>query len=522
MMMLLRRPGLATLLRIYAMAGLIAAVVLSPLAFSFVPIVVLLWYGFQLRRNTSPIWGLLSEWFVFITVALLLAGRAGAWGATLIALPLLPLIATKLEENLKTAPSRSHHTAARERSLTGTGVSLAAIAAVLLMVALLVGSLSLAVAGMVSIAALAGLTVAAWRGSAATPVVETPLIHRMVAGSQASLDIEFGVRTTTGGLLFLESPDEWVRLDPGVLSLEGHKLTTRATISPSLSGPTTVKLNAWAVDRWGLVESGFELEPVQLYIIPRARYAAWLVQRYMAGTGSGTLPLLANLGMIKPLHGWRRGVEYYGSRLYQPGDSLKNIDWKHSLQHRELTAKEFAEFGGRPAIVLVNLVAGDAEEADKLAYAIISTALSLARESIPAALATYAQDRVKLTTPTLGPDKLLSASLQATGQLITVAKSAKYLSPPNVTRLRANIRRLGSVRSKAATVLTELMKVEYDTLRRAGLDSAAFRALDQVMRKVDKTSNIIVISAPGSDSDALEFSTFTLGQRGNHVITLSV
>ncbi len=195
----------------------------------------------------------------------------------------------------------------------------------------------------------------------------------------------------------------------------------------------------------------------------------------MAGTRSGNLPLLANVGLIKPLHGWRRGVEYYGSRLYQPGDSLKNIDWKHSLQHRELTAKEFAESGGRPAVVLVNLVAGDAEEADKLAYAIVSTALSLAREGIPAALATYAQDQVKLTTTALGPEKLLSASLQTARELVTVAKTTRYLSPPNVTRLRANIRRLGSVQSQAATVLTELMKVEYDTLRQTSLKSAARR-----------------------------------------------
>jgi hypothetical protein len=313
-----------------------------------------------------------------------------------------------------------------------------------------------------------------------------------------------------------------VRIDPAVLPLAGDRLTTRLTLLPSLSGPTTVKLKARVVDRCGLVEAGFELEPVQLYIIPRARYAAWLVERYMAGTGSGALPLLANVSIIKPLHGWRRGVEYYGSRVYQPSDSLKNIDWKHSLQHHELSVKEFAEFGGRPAVVLVNLVAGDAEEADKLAYAIISTALSLARESIPTALAAYSQDEVKLTTAALGPGRLLFTSLKIARQLITVMKPTQYLGPPDVPRLRANIRRLGSVQSQAATVLTELLRIEYDNLRRVSSHSAAMRALARVMRKVDRESNVIVISSPGSDVDVLEFSTYSLRQRGNHVIALGI
>ncbi len=34
------------------------------------------------------------------------------------------------------------------------------------------------------------------------------------------------------------------------------------------------------------------------------------------------------------------------------------------------------------------------------------------------------------------------------------------------------------------------------------------------MRKVDRESNIIVISAPGDDAGALEFSTYTLGPAG--------
>jgi uncharacterized protein (DUF58 family) len=484
--------------------------------------VVLIWYLIQWRRKTTGLTGALSEWFVYTAAVLLLSRTVGPWWAAFLALPVLLLVVTKLEENALVFTYGGHPTAEGGRHLTGTGLSLALIAGVLLLVALLVGSLSLAVASLVTVATLAGLTVAAWRDFAARPVTELPLTQRMVAGSKASLDIELSVSTRTGGRLSLESPNEWVQVDPALLSLEADKLTTKITLSPSLSGPTTVKLRAAAVDRWGLVECSFELEPVRLYIVPRARYAAWLVESYMAGSRSGTLPLLANVGMIKPLHGWRRGVEYYGSRLYQPGDSLKNIDWKHSLQHRELTSKEFAEFGGRPATILVNLAAGDPEEIDKLAYAIISTALSLAREGIPAALAAYAQDQVILTTASLGPQKLLAAALQIASQLTTVVKPTRFLSAPDVTRLRANVKRLGSVHSQAAKVLTELLMLEYDSLRQTSLQSGASRALEQVTRKIGKESNFIIISSPSGDADALGFSTYSLRQKGNHVITLSI
>ncbi|GAI15654.1 unnamed protein product, partial [marine sediment metagenome] len=93
---------------------------------------------------------------------------------------------------------------------------------------------------------------------------------------------------------------------------------------------------------------------------------AWLAKRYLAETKPGVLPLISNISALRPIHGLRRGVEYYGSQLYQPGDSLKSIDWKHSVKYNELISKEFTELHGQPAIILINLAVGNAEEADKL------------------------------------------------------------------------------------------------------------------------------------------------------------
>jgi uncharacterized protein (DUF58 family) len=465
----------------------------------------------------TPVISLLTEYFVFFAINLLLAGPVGAFFSLLISLPVLFLVTARLEE---TAGTLGYRNSRYDRRPTDVCLTLILIAAVLLAVALLIGNLSLILASLAAMAYIVILAVVTWRGLSLRPAEAVPVQQRMVAGSEANLDIQLTVRTRVGGRLFIESPYEWLKVNPAVLPLKGDKLKTKVSLTPSLSGPSTIKLKAYAVDRWGLVQTRFELEPMQLYVIPRARYAAWLVERYMAGTRSGTLPLVPSVGIIKPIHGWRRGVEYYGSQLYQPGDSLKNIDWKHSLQYNELITKEFAEFLGRSAVILVNLVVSDAEEADKLAYKIITTALSLAQENIPAALAAYSHEEVKLTTGVIPPSQLLLISLQVAREMVTLVNPTKYLNPPDVARLRGDIRRLRSVQSHAARALTQLLEVEYHNLSRGSAFHPVTKALSQVFARVDQQSNVVVISHRNHDAEALAINIYRLSQRGNHVIAV--
>ncbi|MDO8687230.1 MAG: DUF58 domain-containing protein, partial [Dehalococcoidales bacterium] len=242
-------------------------------------------------------------------------------------------------------------------------------------------------------------------------------------------------------------------------------------------------------------------------------------KRYLAGTQAGALPLISNIAALKPLYGLRSGVEYYGSQLYQPGDSLKNIDWKHSLRYNELITKEFTEFHGRSAILLINLAVGNAEEADNLAYKIIVTAISLAQESIPAALAVYNHEGVRLTTGVLHPQQLLRRSLQVAQEMVTFINPVKYMSPPDVARLRANISRLQFAESKAAGVLVQLLQMEYKSLSDKAKVNPATRALSEVLTKVDRQSNIVIISQRNHDAEALAFNTFTFARRGNAIIS---
>jgi uncharacterized protein (DUF58 family) len=454
---------------------------------------------------------------MFFAIALLLTPHVGPLFSLLIALPVLLLINHGLEE---AAESLAYQATRYMRRPTNICLTLLLIAITVLGVSLLTGSISLllACATVFSYFGILGAVVLRWLPL--KPVEETQVQQRMVAGTDDHLYIRLTTKTQIGGLLFLESPYEWLKVSPNVLPLKESNLAVKVSLSPMLAGPSIIKLEGHAIDRWGLIQVSFELEPIHLYVIPRARYAAWLAKRYLAGTKPGALPLISNIEALKPIYGLRRGIEYYGSQLYQPGDSLKNIDWKHSLKYNELITKEFAEFHGQSAVILINLAVGNAEEADKLAYNIIVTAISLARENIPAALAAYDHKGVKVTTPMLQPRQLVLQSLRVAQEMVTFINPVKYLNPPDVSRLRANLSRIQLAGSKASKVLAQLLQLEYKNLSNTARLNPATKALTEAFAKVDKQSNIVIISHRNHDVEALAFNTFSFTRKGNAVITV--
>jgi uncharacterized protein (DUF58 family) len=516
-MSMLRAWGLVVLLRIYIVIALIIATVFAPLALSFVPVLLLLLYLFLWRWPVSTVINLLRDYFAYFAIAILLVEVVGHPVSFLMALPVLVLVNRSLEDNAEFIVYRETEHA---RSPTSIYLALSIMAILALAVSLLLGSLSLILASAAAISYLGILGIVIFRRLSLKPVEETQVKLRMVSGTEDHLYVRLITKTGIGGLLFLESPYDWLKVSPSLQSLRRGKLGARVSLSPTLAGPSTIKLKGQATDRWGLIRVNFELEPIQLNVIPRARYAAWLVERYLAGTKLGALPLISNLAALKVTYGLRSGVEYYGSQLYQPGDSLKQIDWKHSLKYNELISKEYTEFHGQPAIVLINLAVSSAEEADKLAYNIIATAISLAQENIPTSLAAYDHESVKVTTPALHPRQLILKSLQVAQEMVTFVNPVKYLGPPDVTRLRANISRIRLAESKAATVLAELLQLEYKSLGNTARHNPATKALTEAFMKVDKQSNIVVISHRNHDAEALAFNTFSYNRKGNAVISV--
>ena len=320
--------------------------------------------------------------------------------------------------------------------------------------------------------------------------------------------------------MFILSGYDWLKVDPAVLPLKDDRLAITVSLTPPLAGPALIKAMAYATDVLGLTQARFELEPIRLYVIPRAKYAAWLAKKYLENTKPGNLAIISNIQSLKPVTGLRQGIEYYGSRQYQPGDGLKNIDWKHSLKCDKLISKEFTEFHGRPALMLVNLAVGSDEEKDKTAFKIIVTALFLARENVPTAISAYDHEGVKMATASLHPQQLLLTAMAVAGQLVMYNRPLRYLDSVDVDRLKANISRLRYSENTASKVISGLLQLEYRSLHLGSRLNPATRALSDVSGRIDRQSNIVIISSRNHDGEALAFNTYMLSRKGNSVINV--
>ncbi|MFC1948719.1 DUF58 domain-containing protein [Chloroflexota bacterium] len=507
--------AVVTLLKVYVVIALVIAAALSPLSLSWIPILLLAWYLYIWRWRFTLIAGLLTNFFMFFAIALLFSSHVSLFFTLLLSLPVIVLINNHLEE---VAELLSYQDTRYRRRPTNTCFALLLISILAFFISLMFSNWSLNLVSVSMIIYLVAVNVIVYRWLPLKPVEETRVQHRVVAGAESDLEIKLTASTRIGGLLFIESPYEWLKVSPNKMALRDSELTVKISLTPKLSGPSIIRLRGQAIDRWGLNRVSFELEPVHLNVIPRARYAIWLATRYLAGSKPGVLQLISSTTPVKPNVGLRRGVEYYGSRQYQPGDSMKNIDWKHSAKYNELISKEFTEFQGRAAINLINLAAGDAEEADILAYNIVVTAVSLAQENIPAALAAYDHEGIRLTTPLMPPQQLVLQSIKITREIATIVNPVRYLNPPDVSRLRANINRIHLAESEASKALTELLQLEYRSLDKNARLNPATQALSEVFAKADRQSTVVIISQHNHDAEALVFNTFELERRGNAVI----
>lgn len=505
-------------LRLYPVLALSSSAIFLPPAFSFAPLLLLGFYIYlRLPKHEPAFWariGLLADFFLFFALSVLFQPKLGLLSVPP-SLPLLGSLTLSLEELARFLPPSWHIPRRRPSNIS---LALFSIAILVFLLSLLLGDRSLSLAAAASLAYLIILLAFVLRGLPDRPFKEEKIRMRLVAGTSAEARIKLSPRTKLGGKLALSPCHDWLRLEPKVLLAGSAELEVRLKFSPPLSGPSEPEILGWLADRWGLTEGAFELRPLQLYVIPRARYAAWIARKYLEGTGSGTLPLPSAPSTFRAATATPPGIEYYGNRPYQPGDSPKVIDWKHSAKLRELVSKEFSKLKGRPALLLINLAVRDAEEADKLAYKLITTALSLARENIPSALSAYDHQKVRLVTPTLPPRAVLTKALEVAEQVVIFAGPLKYLASPNVERLRVNLFRLRQVGSPPAKALSSLLEIEYRNLERMARESPATAALLKGIKRGSRESNLVIISERNHDAEALAFNSFELGRRGYAVI----
>ncbi|MEK7281490.1 MAG: DUF58 domain-containing protein [Chloroflexota bacterium] len=389
------------------------------------------------------------------------------------------------------------------------------------LVALALGSWGLLISCAVVAGYLAAIAVLVLRRTSVPPAHADVVSCRVLAGDLTRIPVKLANHSRLAGQLSLASSYPWFHLIPARLVMDKETLEVEASFAPPLAGPT--RMAAWAsfLDPWGLLQVDFSLEMLELFVIPRARYAEWLARRYLEVSRSGGQEAMASATPASP-RASRKGMEFYGLRLYQPGDSAKVIDWKHTLKLRQVIVKEFLDTGVEAAVLAVNLSVTDEEERDKLAYSLITTALTLARENIPSALAAYSHQGVVATTPLLDPRRALLKALGLAREIRVSLSPLRYLEVPNVTRLRGNLSRLRQSGEEAATRLAELLQMEHTALNKAAQGNPATKALSAALSLVKRKVNVVILSGHNHDAEALAFNAYTLKERGHKVIQVEL
>ena len=335
---------------------------------------------------------------------------------------------------------------------------------------------------------------------------------RVIAGTTVDISL-YATSKASIKLHCLFSPvDPWVEITSQRFTLNRAKTRLNLTITPPLAGPAHPQLQASVLDPWGFIQVNQVIEPLELQVIPRARYAEWLAMKYLEQTGTeGTVAttLLPKVVLMP-----KKGTEYFDSRSYQPGDRLRDIDWKHTLKLSQIIVKEYIEAGGQAAIIAVNLSVTDAEEADKLAFNLITTALTLARETIPTALAIYNHQKVSLTTAVIDPREILKQTLLVVKNITTVEFAHRFLQPPDIGKLRRNISQLKQATSEPAQRLLSMLHFEYEAIGEAAKDHPATLALSQVAEHIPPPAVIVLVSQLNHDAEALLVTTEKLSKRG--------
>lgn len=342
------------------------------------------------------------------------------------------------------------------------------------------------------------------------PVNIPTAFKRIIAGSTVTIPLYATSRTGVRLHCLVSPVDSWVRVNPQRFILNDTPVELGLSITPPLAGPTLPQCRVSVTDSRGLIQANQVIEPVELQVIPRAKYAEWLALKYLEQTGAKAMAAVS-LDSARILKG---GMEYYDSRDYQPGDQLRDMDWKHTIKLSQLIVKEYIEVGRQMAIVAVNLSVGDAEEADKLAFSLITTTLTLAREAIPTALAVYDHEKVVLTTGLAEPRETLKRTLSLVKDISLAEFPQRYLQPVDISKLRQNINQLQLATSEPAKRLATVLDLEYRALTEAAKNHPAALALLSVVEQVPSMAFVILVSQLNHDAEALLITTQRLEKRG--------
>ena len=507
-----------TVFKVYLLSALIAPIMLSPLPYSAIALVLFVLHNYTAFRPPRADLNLVLVFSTLLLLPLTLQASAAESLSTLVVIPAIPLLDYSLRGN---APNQAFHQT-QGRRFTNTLKALGTALLVVLVVSLLLGNRTLTFTVVLLAAYVGGMVAYTLYGIPGMPLHASTSRVRVIAGNRAETAVGITNRARISLHTQITSSHPWVNINPSHFRLGKDEVVLNMSLTPPLSGPSSPEFQALMIDPWGLVQVSQSLRPVELYVIPRARYAEWLARRFLsqASLQGASASVTIAPGMAPRAAGW--GVEYVSSRLYEPGDSLRDIDWKRSAKLNRLVVKEYTEAENTVTVVAANLTAENPEEADGLAYDLITLALTLARAAAPVALAIYNHQEVLLTTRAADPRDVLKKVLKVAQKIAVLEQQQRFLQPPDIRRLRRNMAQLGHVGTDSSQRLAALLGVEYMVLGQVARDHPAARAITAAAEQVLPPATIAVVSGWNHDAEALLITLDRLERQGYHTVSLEI
>jgi uncharacterized protein (DUF58 family) len=383
----------------------------------------------------------------------------------------------------------------------------------------LASSIGVALAAMVLLAVVLSLPVLALAGTlfalvmgAGAAVEYVRIGPRPLVAWQQEISARAGERVDVTVELRSERPGVagYVRLaagagvslrDAGPFPLEG-RIQTGVSFTPLLGGPTNVAMSASVTDACGLIHLGQSLDVARLNVVPRARVARWAAEEFLERREGGLDFGRTLSGQVAGFLAGQAGVEYLSSRMYQPGDSLLSVDWKHTARLQSLVVKTFDDGARSAGMLLVNLSATSADEADRLVYESLSAALTVASMSHSASLAVYDDSGDGHLSPVLDGYRLVKEVLASCADVRVVPEWRRELRPLSAQDMHSregHVRRVGGDRAPRLARLLALRQ----TSMRTHIEGAPASTLLRDAARRYRPAWCITISAMHRDAEAV-------------------
>ncbi len=505
-----------TIIKTFLMAILVVGMTISPLPQFILASSLLILNLYATYKQLSPKGNIGLLLGTIILAPLTITPLMGSVLSSLFFLPAIYLLDQDLKEHSLTQTLQLQKRT-REPTLLFKS-NLIALGVILISSVILV-NMTIVLATIILIAYFTGAISIAILKTPKKPIREIKTWSRILVGNTEKKTIPLTTTTKQPIYLAITSLQTWVRIKQSICLLQDDKnVDIEVTFTPPLAGPTKIQLNASTLDRRGLIQTVQLLEPIELQVIPRAKYAQWLAKKYLEHSGSGASALAATLS-LKALKSTRKSTEYYGNRPYQPGDKLGDIDWKHTVTLGELIVKEFKGSHGQPVIIVVNLTATDVQDADKLVYNLVMAALTAATESLPVGLACFNQKEALSATGTTNPRETIKKAFKNIEKITIKPQLTKILQ---TTELHKHKRKgqLYETTPEPKVKVTEILDFEYETLQSAVKQHPATVALTTCVEKTATPAVITVASTRSGDEEALMVTLQKLKERGYRIITI--